>query len=102
MPGPRLPLGVRDEVAYASRTVEISNGERLLLLTDGLPEARDETGDPMGYSALESMLGDGPSDVPPSAWLAGLFDRVQRRIGRAPEDDWTVAMLAPTGIGDSR
>ncbi|MEX1308940.1 MAG: SpoIIE family protein phosphatase [Candidatus Sulfomarinibacteraceae bacterium] len=102
VPGPRLPLGVREEVAYASRTVELAAADRLLLLTDGLPEARDESGDPMGYSALESMLGDGPSDAPPSVWLAGLFDRVQQRIGRAPEDDWTVAMLVPTGIGDSR
>jgi len=102
VPGPRLPLGVRNEVAYASRTVEISNGERLLLLTDGLPEARDETGDPMGYSALESMLGEKPSTGPPSVWLAGLFDRVQRLTGRTPEDDWTVAMLVPTGNGDSR
>ncbi len=79
VPGPRLPLGVREEVAYASRTVEISVAERLLLLTDGLPEARDETGDPMGYSALESILGEEPSNGSPSIWLAKLYDKVQRR-----------------------
>jgi serine phosphatase RsbU (regulator of sigma subunit) len=99
VPGPRLPLGVREEVAYASRTVEISSSERLLLLTDGLPEARDEAGDPIGYSALESMLGEEPSDAPPAVWLARLYDRVQRRTGRAPEDDWTAAMLAPAHDG---
>ena len=62
VPGPRLPLGVREKVAYASRTVEVAADDRLLLLTDGLPEARDTTGEPLGYQALESMLGRGARD----------------------------------------
>ncbi len=96
VPGPRLPLGVRAEVAYASRTVELAAGESLLLLTDGLPEARDETGEPLGYQALESMLAREPAAESPAAWLAGLFDHLQRRTGRLPEDDWTAAMLVPS------
>jgi len=101
VPGPRLPLGIRKEVAYASRTAEITVDDRLLLLTDGLPEARDSTGDPMGYSALESMLGEEPPTGSPSAWLARLYDRVQRRTGRVPEDDWTAAMLVPHDVGET-
>jgi len=95
VPGPRLPLGVREHVAYASRTVEVAADDRLLLLSDGLPEARDSEGEPLGYQALESMLCREPSTGSPSSWLAGLFDRVQRRTVRAPEDDWTAAMLVP-------
>jgi serine phosphatase RsbU (regulator of sigma subunit) len=95
VPGPRLPLGVREQVAYASRTVEVAADDRLLLLTDGLPEARDTAGEPMGYEALESMLGREPSTGSPSSWLSGLFDSVQQRTGRVPEDDWTAAMLVP-------
>jgi len=95
VPGPRLPLGVRPEVAYASRTVELADEESLLMLTDGLPEARDATGEPLGYQALESMLGEDPAAESPSAWVAGLFDKVQQRTGRMPEDDWTAAMLVP-------
>ena len=95
VPGPRLPLGVREEVAYASRTVEVAADDRLLLLSDGLPEARDTAGEPLGYQALESMLGREPSTGSPSSWLTGLFDRVQRRTARTPEDDWTAAMLVP-------
>jgi len=93
--GPRLPLGVRPEVAYASCTAEVAANERLLLLTDGLPEARDADGEPLGYRALETMLSQEPSTELPSSWLSGLFDRVQRRTGRVPEDDWTAAMLVP-------
>jgi sigma-B regulation protein RsbU (phosphoserine phosphatase) len=95
VPGPRLPLGVRKEVAYASRTVSLGSEDRLLLLTDGLPEARDESGDPMGYGMLEMMISDEPPAGEPSLWLAGLFDRVQQHSARAPEDDWTAAMLVP-------
>jgi serine phosphatase RsbU (regulator of sigma subunit) len=95
VPGPRLPLGIRTEVAYASRKVEVRPDDRLLLLTDGLPEARGADGEPMGYQALESMLDEHPATDPPAPWLSGLFDRVQRRTGRVPEDDWTAAMLGP-------
>jgi serine phosphatase RsbU (regulator of sigma subunit) len=95
VPGPRLPLGVREEVAYASRTVEFTDDDGLLLLTDGLPEARAADGEPLGYEALESMLGEESVEGSTSAWLTSLFDRVQKRTARAPEDDWTAAMLVP-------
>jgi sigma-B regulation protein RsbU (phosphoserine phosphatase) len=95
VPGPRLPLGIRQQVAYASRTVEVSIDDRLLLLTDGLPEARDVSGDPIGYETLESMLSREPATGAPFSWLTGLFDRVQQQTGRVPEDDWTAALLVP-------
>jgi len=102
VPGPRLPLGIRPEVEYASRRVEIPGDGRLLLLTDGLPEARDEAGDPLGYQALELMLTEEPAGKSPTLWLASVFDRVQRRTGRLPEDDWTALMLAPREIAEAR
>jgi sigma-B regulation protein RsbU (phosphoserine phosphatase) len=95
VPGPRLPLGVRSEVAYASKTVPLENDHRLMLLTDGLPEARDPGGDPMGYGALEEMISEELPGESTSSWLADLFDRVQRRTVRTPEDDWTAAVLVP-------
>jgi len=95
VPGPRLPLGVRAEVAYASRAAVLGNDQALLMLTDGLPEARDIDGEPLGYEALESLLAQEPPVVPLASWLTRLFDRVQRGTARLPEDDWTAAMLAP-------
>jgi sigma-B regulation protein RsbU (phosphoserine phosphatase) len=99
VPGPRLPLGIRQQVAYASRTVAVSADDRLLLLTDGLPEARDVSGDPLGYETLESMLSNEPPTATPFSWLTGLFDRVQQQTGRVPEDDWTAALLVPRDGG---
>lgn len=98
-PGPRLPLGIRSEVAYSSLSIQMAEDDRLLLITDGLPEARDAEGEPLGYQALESMLFDDPSTGTPSSWLTELFERVQLRTGRLPEDDWTAAMLVPNPTG---
>jgi sigma-B regulation protein RsbU (phosphoserine phosphatase) len=99
VPGPRLPLGVRDEVAYASRTIEVGDDEGLFLLTDGLPEARDAEGEPLGYQALEEMLSAAPPTDSPSSWLTELFDGVQKQSRRVPEDDWTAALLVPREDG---
>lgn len=71
------------------------------LLTDGLPEARDSAGEPLGYQALESMLCREPSTGSLSLWLSGLFDRVQQRSARVPEDDWTAALLVPRDVGET-
>jgi sigma-B regulation protein RsbU (phosphoserine phosphatase) len=101
VPGPRLPLGVRDEVAYAFHSTEIVSGEALLLLTDGLPEARDATGEPIGYESLESLIAAAPTAKEPAIRLSRLFDRVQQRTGRAPEDDWTATLLVPHGTLDA-
>jgi serine phosphatase RsbU (regulator of sigma subunit) len=73
--------------------VELREDDSLLLLTDGLPEARDTAGEPMGYEVLEEMLSQAPPTGSPSSWLTELFDSVQKRSVRAPEDDWTAAML---------
>lgn len=100
VPGPRLPLGVRTEVAYASRVAELTTDAGLLLLTDGLPEAQGAGGEPLGYEALEFMLSEQPAATLPSRWLAALFDRIQTCSGRLPEDDWTAAMLVPRPIGE--
>jgi sigma-B regulation protein RsbU (phosphoserine phosphatase) len=100
-PGPRLPLGVREQVAYASRNLVLADDQSLLLLTDGLPEARDADGEPLGYEVLESMLSEEHSAGSPLSWLSGLFDSVQQRTVRAPEDDWTAAMLVPRGAEEA-
>jgi serine phosphatase RsbU (regulator of sigma subunit) len=95
VPGPRLPLGIRAEVDYQSRTAELGRGAGLLMLTDGLPEAQDADGEPLGYQMFEAMLTHEPLTGEPFSWLVDLFDRIQRTTGRMPEDDWTATLLTP-------
>ncbi|MFY9550942.1 MAG: PP2C family protein-serine/threonine phosphatase [Thermoanaerobaculia bacterium] len=87
--GPRFPLGVRDEVAYERIGGVLAPGERLMLLTDGLPEAITVEGAPLGYEAFERLLARGSDpDV--------IFEAVRAATGRSLTDDWTVLVLERT------
>lgn len=85
-PGPRFPLGVRDEVAYESVGGVLAAGERLLLLTDGLPEAPTASGDPLGYEKFEALLSR-------AATPEALFEAVRSATGPLLADDWTALVL---------
>lgn len=91
VPQPRLPLGLRPGIAYAKSTALLAAGERLLLVTDGLPEAPTENGEPVGYDQLAALLSI--PDGAPVAWLDALFASL--RGATAPElaDDWTAVLL---------
>lgn len=97
--GDRLPLGIRQEVTYVTAQYSIEPADRLLMLSDGIPEARDHRGNPIGYEGLLRLLES--SDVwesdaatgDPGRWLDRLFDEVSRRTGSILEDDWTAVLL---------
>jgi len=91
-PGPRLPLGVRKDVAYRALEGRLEPGEKLVLLTDGLPEAVTSAGEPIGYPALESLMLTGNS-ASPSDYVDGLFGRLHEATVPAIEDDWTALVL---------
>ncbi len=93
-PGPRLPLGVRAGSSYRVLRGVLPVGERLLLLTDGIPEATSPSGEPLGYAAFERLLGGASGPGP--AWLETMVDEVKRRTGSEPEDDWTLMLLERT------
>ncbi|HWZ86040.1 MAG TPA: PP2C family protein-serine/threonine phosphatase [Thermoanaerobaculia bacterium] len=90
VPGPRFPLGVRPEVAYEEIHGVLEAGERLVLLTDGLPEAPDAAGNPLGYERFEALL---PGALDPDA----LFASVRAASGPGLEDDWTALFLERRG-----
>ncbi len=100
VPGPRLPLGARREVAYEALEISLQPGDRLLMLTDGLAEAPTATGEPLGYPALAALLApDGQAT--PLAWIDGLLDRVRTATQPALEDDWTALVLERVPGGNS-
>ncbi len=89
--GPRLPLGARPDVAYESLTLSLAAGERVLFLTDGLPEALSPSGEPLGYEALVRFLAS--ATARPGPWLDGLLEKVRSATSSVLEDDWTVLLL---------
>ncbi len=90
-PVPRLPLGLRSEVAYRSVEADLAAGDRVLFLTDGLPEAPVAAGEPLGYEALIAFFDHRHED--PGAWIDRLLERLHQATLDEQEDDWTALVL---------
>jgi MFS family permease len=89
--GSRFPLGSRREVEYGSLEGRLEPGERLLLFTDGLPEAPTASGDPIGYPALERLLS--ADSISADVFVDRLFDRLRAATSPVLEDDWTAVAV---------
>ena len=83
--GPRYPIGIRKILAYESVTAKLPRGGRLLLFTDGLPEA-SLRGEPLGYERLTAEIKQSGAD------LDALFAALEK-LGAAHDDDWTAVLL---------
>jgi len=59
--GGSIPLGLDGSAVYEQTTLEMRAGDRVDLLTDGVPEARNEQGALLGFPRVELMLRDGGS-----------------------------------------
>lgn len=83
LPG-SMPLGLVENSAYAQSALAMRTGERAVLLTDGIPEARNPQGDLLGFSRVESLLREG-ADASRVAEAAQSFGQ---------NDDLTVISIA--------
>ncbi len=82
LPG-ALPLGLVSETGYATTTVRLAEGDRVVLYTDGLPEARNAAGELFGFERLRRLLAE-DADASAVAETAVRFGQ---------EDDVTVVRL---------
>jgi serine phosphatase RsbU (regulator of sigma subunit) len=94
VPGPRLPLGLRSEQDYCTLRVALRPADRLLILTDGLPEARTAADEPLGYEALTALFP--PSSATPGAWLDDLLRNLRHTATGEIDDDRTALLLERT------
>ena len=88
-----LPLGLIAGTSYRQTAVQLEHGDLLLLYTDGISEAFNESGTQLGLQDLLSIAGKLPVE---SAAAAGqeLLAAVTRFRGSAPPtDDETVVAL---------
>jgi hypothetical protein len=77
-----LPLGLVRDQTYDLTRGQLSSGERLVLLSDGVPEARSQTGELYGFERLSSLTRMPAQEIAEAA----------QRFGQ--EDDITVLTLA--------
>jgi phosphoserine phosphatase RsbU/P len=86
-------LGVIPGSTYEAGSVPFSGGDRLILYTDGITEARDEADDEFGDERLVSLAVDHRACSAP-ALQARLVDAVASFTGRRFSDDATLIVLA--------
>jgi len=91
VPGPRLPLGACQGIAYQELRSVLAPGERLLLLTDGLPEAQESDGEPLGYARFEELLAGLAAE--PAAAIDQIFAGVAAESPPPLSDDATLLLV---------
>ncbi len=89
---PSLPLGVREHTTTRTVEVPLQEGDTIVYLSDGIVEAQDEDGEPLGFDKLESLLG-AVEDRSPSAVRDTILDAVARHSGARPADDDRTVMV---------
>jgi len=73
-----------ESAAYTQFSLDLLAGDRAVLLTDGVPEARNQTGVLLGFPGVESLLRQG-ANVHAVAQAAQQFGQ---------DDDLTVISIA--------
>jgi hypothetical protein len=76
-----LPLGIAQEAAFTESSFELAGGDRLTLLSDGVVEARDKTGELFGFDRVAAI----------STQSAEIIAKTAQTFGQ--EDDITVLTL---------
>lgn len=91
-----LMLGIFPEAAYSSVEIRVGPGDRCLLYTDGVFEAKNAAQEEFGKSRCKEFL-ETQRDLPAARFANALLDRVAAFCGdksaRAQEDDITLLVL---------
>jgi serine phosphatase RsbU (regulator of sigma subunit) len=91
-----LMLGMFPDAAYSSVEIRVGPGDRCLLCTDGVFEAKNAAQEEFGKSRCEKFLAT-RLDTPPALFadelLRAIADFSGNNSGRAQEDDITLLVL---------
>ena len=93
-----LPLGLISDTAYETTSVELEENDLLLLYTDGISEATDESGGELGDVRLRDLASRLDAASPLGAGHE-LLAALEAFRGEAPlRDDETLIVLKRVGI----
>src|SRR5208337_3944955 len=81
----RLPLGVTDDAEYVQVSHPLGPGDRLLLYTDGISEAMNETNELYGFRRLFEQMSVPSIGV--AAFGQSILDNVKKFVGKQSQTD---------------
>jgi serine phosphatase RsbU (regulator of sigma subunit) len=90
------PGSLLGTAAFAAGVADgrLEPGDRLLLMTDGIPEMIKLDGRPLGMRELAKIY-EGTRGQELKVAVRGIVEQSDLRRGKAPqEDDWTLALIA--------
>ena len=87
-----LPLGIMQDVSYASGEVTLGAGDWLIIFTDGLVEAVNHTGEEYGEERMVAVL-NGNTGLAPDLLLDRMIFDVNAFVGSTPQHDDITCML---------
>jgi sigma-B regulation protein RsbU (phosphoserine phosphatase) len=90
-----LPLAVLTDITYSDQTLALEAGDRLLLYTDGIVEARNEKGELFGEERLSAAL-NGTAGLTSDAAADRLIAAAQE-WAKSQDDDLTVLVCDKFG-----
>ena len=87
-----MPLGIMEDAAYESGTVTLQTGDWLVIFTDGVVEAENNSQQEYGETRLLTMLNAGVIADASDAAEHHLVD-LDRFVGNAPQHDDVTCLL---------
>jgi sigma-B regulation protein RsbU (phosphoserine phosphatase) len=88
-----LPLGLFSTSRYTVRRVRLEPGDSLLLFTDGISEARDNSGEEYGIAGISRDAAGRHGWEPKDFVAACMADVEKHSSGRRPVDDQTMMVI---------
>ena len=90
---PSFPLGVSERTEFSTGSWQLAAGDKVVLLSDGLVECRNPSGDLFGFERLEKILEREAASDAPALREAILRDVEAFTGGTTPEDDRTLVIV---------
>jgi len=98
---PGLLLGVKVATPYVTRVIPIGPGDRLIMFTDGITEARRADGEQFGEQQI-SALARTCAGAPPEDVVDRVMDALTTWAGSMPADDQTIVVVGIDADTDGR
>lgn len=95
----RLPLGMTDKPDYEAVSFRLNPGDRLLLVSDGITQARDRSREPLSHERLRVVSHKYRSHTM-DRWADAVLETVNRYDDRCADDRTVVALGYLGSAGD--